>query len=29
MDIKCMNLGYVVTDEKADHVEAIFKKHAE
>ena len=29
MDIKCMNLGYVVTDEKADHVEAILKKHAE
>ena len=29
MDMKCINLGYVVSDEKADHVEAIFKKHAE
>ena len=29
MDIKCINLGYVVADEKADHVEEIFKTHAE
>ncbi len=29
MDIKCINLGYVVADEKAEHVEEIFKKHAE
>ena len=29
MEIKCINLGYVVADEKAAHVEQIFKKHAE
>ena len=29
MEIKCINLGYVVADEKAEHVEKIFKKHAE
>ena len=29
MEIKCINLGYVVADEKAKHVEGIFKKHAE
>ena len=28
MEIKCINLGYVVADEKAEHVEQIFKKHA-
>ena len=28
MEIKCINLGYVVADEKAEHVEGIFKKHA-
>ena len=25
MEIKCINLGYVVADEKAEHVEQIFK----
>ena len=28
MEIKCINLGYVVSDEKADFVETIFTKHA-
>ena len=27
MEIKCINLGYVVAD--SEHVEQIFKKHAE
>ena len=29
MEIKSINLGYIVADEKAEHVEEIFKKHAE
>ena len=28
MEIKCINLGYVVSDDKADFVETIFTKHA-